>query len=134
MQGNKGKNTKPEIELRSIVHALGYRFRIHDRSLPGTPDLVFSRRRKVIWHHGCYWHAHPGCRFATIPKTRAAFWAEKFSRNRERDAEHEARLKEMGWDCQIVWECEMKDPVSVQKRVRIPRTDPLQVTWPSWDD
>jgi DNA mismatch endonuclease (patch repair protein) len=117
MRGNRGKNTLPEIALRSLVHALGYRYRIHGRELPGTPDLVFTARRKVIWLHGCYWHAHPGCRFATVPKTRAAFWTEKFARNRERDAEHEVRLREMGWASLTVWECEMKDPTAVQKRV-----------------
>jgi DNA mismatch endonuclease (patch repair protein) len=117
MQGNKGKNTKPEIALRTLVHGLGYRFRIHGRSLPGIPDLVFSRRRKVVWFHGCYWHSHQGCRFATIPKTRAEFWTQKLSRNRQRDAEHEVCLKEMGWDYLIIWECEMKDPVAIQQRV-----------------
>ncbi|MEJ1979023.1 MAG: very short patch repair endonuclease [Acetobacteraceae bacterium] len=117
MQANKGKNTKPEIALRSLVHALGYRFRIHDRSLPGTPDLAFSRRRKVIWSHGCWWHLHPGCRSVVIPKTRTEFWAQKLKRNRQRDVEHQVRLKEMGWDYLIIWECEMKDPAAVQKRV-----------------
>ena len=117
MQGNRGKNTKPEIALRSMLHALGYRFRIHDRSLPGTPDVVFTRRRKVVWLHGCWWHLHPGCRFVTIPKTRAEFWTRKLSRNRERDAEHEARLRELGWACLTVWECELRDAAAVQRRI-----------------
>lgn len=117
MRGNKGKNTKPEIALRSLVHALGYRFRIHVRSLPGTPDLAFSRRRKVIWLHGCWWHLHPGCRYVVVPKTRTEFWTRKLTRNHERDTEHEASLKAMGWDYLVVWECEMKDSAAVQKRV-----------------
>jgi DNA mismatch endonuclease (patch repair protein) len=117
MRGNRGKNTKPEVALRSMVHAMGYRFRIHDRSLPGTPDLVFSRRRKVIWLHGCWWHLHPGCRFVVIPKTRTEFWTRKLNRNRERDAEQETILKRLGWNCLTVWECELKDPATVQRRV-----------------
>ena len=109
MAANKGKNTKPEVELRSLLHSLGYRFRIHGRQLPGTPDVVFSARRKVIWLHGCFWHSHPGCRFATKPKTRADFWEAKLARNVERDAEHQERLRQMGWQSLVVWECDLKD-------------------------
>ena len=109
MQGNKGRNTKPELTLRSLLHRAGYRFRIHDRRLPGTPDIVFGVRRKVVCLHGCFWHRHPGCRHATLPKTRAEFWSAKFARNVERDAEQQAALARMGWDSLVVWECELGD-------------------------
>lgn len=118
MRANRGKNTRPEMALRSLVHRAGYRFRIHVRGLPGTPDLVFTARRKVIWLHGCFWHSHPGCRFATTPKTRAAYWIPKLSRNRQRDGEHALLLAGMGWDSLVVWECEMKNPGAVSARMR----------------
>jgi DNA mismatch endonuclease, patch repair protein len=118
MAANKGKNTKPEVELRSLLHLLGYRFRIHGRELPGTPDVVFSARRKVIWLHGCFWHSHPGCRFATKPKTRADFWEAKLARNVERDAEHEERLRQMGWQSLVVWECDLQDKTTLRSCVQ----------------
>ena len=118
MASNKGKNTKPELLLRSSLHALGYRFWLHDRKLPGTPDIIFSGRRKVIWLHGCFWHAHLGCRFATTPKTRADYWIPKLARNRERDAEHADRLQLMGWRSLVVWECEMKSMEAVEARMK----------------
>ncbi len=117
MRANKGKDTKPELALRSLLHRDGYRFRIHGRHLPGTPDVVFTARRKVVCVHGCFWHAHPGCRYATIPKTRADYWVPKLSRNRERDAAHTLRLRDMGWDSAVVWECEMKDPETVREHL-----------------
>src|ERR1043166_4195911 len=81
----RAKNTKPEMAVRSLAHRLGYRFRLHVRNLPGSPDLVFVSRKKAIFVHGCFWHAHPGCSVAKIPRTRGAFWSEKLQRNRERD-------------------------------------------------
>ncbi|HEX9274354.1 MAG TPA: very short patch repair endonuclease [Candidatus Binatia bacterium] len=106
----RGKNSKPEIVVRRVAHALGYRFRLHRGNLPGTPDLVFSRLRKVIFVHGCFWHRHRGCSRTTTPKTRAAFWAEKFARNIERDALKASQLKALGWKVLIVWECETFNP------------------------
>lgn len=117
MASNKGKNTKPELLLRSCLHAMGYRFRLHRKNLPGTPDIVFGRRYKVIWIHGCFWHAHPGCRFATTPKTRADYWVPKLARNRERDEQHERMLHEMGWETLTVWECEMGNPAPLRDRL-----------------
>ncbi len=117
MRANKGKDTRPELALRSMLHRAGYRFRVHGRGMPGTPDLVFSARRKVVWLHGCFWHRHEGCRFATVPKTRTDYWLPKFARNRERDAEHAARLGQMGWRSLVVWECEMRRPDVVGGRV-----------------
>ena len=106
----RGRDTKPEKVVRSLAHALGYRFRLHRRDLPGSPDLVFSSRRRVILVHGCFWHRHPGCRFATSPRTRPEFWEAKFARNVERDAENLADLAAAGWEALVVWECETRDP------------------------
>jgi DNA mismatch endonuclease Vsr len=117
MRANKGKGTGPELALRSILHSMGYRFRIHVRGLPGTPDIVFRARHKAVWLHGCFWHAHEGCRFATVPKTRADYWVPKLVRNRERDGEHANRLTEMGWQSMVVWECELIDLEAVRSRL-----------------
>ena len=118
MAGNRGSNTKPELFLRSAIQAMGYRFRTHDRNLPGTPDIVFSRRKRVICVNGCFWHSHPGCGFAAVPKTRPEYWVPKLARNRERDAENLAKLSSMGWESIVVWECEMRDPDAMFLRIR----------------
>jgi DNA mismatch endonuclease (patch repair protein) len=103
------KGTAPELAVRSMVHAMGYRFRLHDRDLPGSPDLVFRRMKKVLFVHGCFWHRHQGCARASMPKTRTRFWAEKFAANIRRDEAAELRLRELGWQVEIVWECEVAD-------------------------
>ena len=118
MRANKGKNTKPEVAARSLLHRAGYRFRTHVRSLPGTPDIAFTARRKVVCVHGCFWHAHPGCRFATVPKTRHEYWTAKLTRNRERDVTHAARLADIGWETHVVWECEMRDVATLLNRLK----------------
>src|ERR1700692_2000946 len=100
----KSKDSVPERLVRSQAHTLGYRFRLHRRSLPGTPDLVFSKLRKVIFVHGCFWHRHSGCPRTTTPKTRAEYWKAKFIRNIERDASVIKMLRSAGWDSMIVWE------------------------------
>lgn len=97
MRANSGKESAPERAVRSLVHAMGYRFKTHYARLPGKPDLVFTARQKAVWVHGCFWHSHGGCRFATVPRTRAQYWEPKLARNRERDAENVRRLREMGW-------------------------------------
>lgn len=103
------KNSKPEMTVRRLAHALGYRFRLHRRDLPGTPDLVFPSRRKAIFVHGCWWHRHADCKKATEPKTRSDFWRAKFDRNVARDRRVEADLKRAGWEVFTVWECQTKD-------------------------
>lgn len=103
------KDTKPEMVVRRIAHALGCRFRLQRRDLPGTPDLVFPRLGKVIFVHGCFWHRHPGCKKTSMPKTRVEFWTRKFESNVERDARKERELRQMGWDVTIIWECETRD-------------------------
>lgn len=106
----KGRNTKPEITVRRIVHALGYRYRLHRRDLPGTPDLVLPRHRKIIFIHGCYWHMH-SCRYGQVtPKTNARFWQTKRSGNVERDRRNLKALKLLGWKTLVVWECNTKKP------------------------
>lgn len=100
-------STSPELKVRQIVHALGYRFRVNRRGLPGTPDIVFPSRRKVIFVHGCFWHRHPGCKKASIPKTRPEFWNAKFDANTARDQRKIGELEHDGWSVMVVWECEL---------------------------
>jgi DNA mismatch endonuclease (patch repair protein) len=114
----RGRDTKPEIAVRSMLHRMGFRFRTHDRSLPGTPDIVLARYRTVVLVHGCFWHRHPGCRFAYTPKTREQFWEEKFRTNTLRDARVLTELKELGWRVVVVWECELSTPDELRSRLR----------------
>jgi DNA mismatch endonuclease (patch repair protein) len=118
MRANKARDTKPEVAVRRILHALGYRFRLHRRDLPGTPDIVFSAKRKVIQVHGCFWHQHEDCPRATIPATRTDFWLPKLAQNRRRDSEAEARLRALGWEVATVWECELRDFEGLGARLR----------------
>jgi DNA mismatch endonuclease (patch repair protein) len=104
----KQRNTKPELLLRRALHRLGFRYRVNDRRLPGSPDLVFPSRRAVIFVNGCFWHDHAGCRFATKPRTRVKFWREKFRENKKRDRRNYAALNDEGWRVLIVWECALK--------------------------
>lgn len=105
----RGANTKPEIRVRSMLHQMGYRFRLHRKDLPGKPDIVLPKYETVIFVHGCFWHRHPNCQFAYTPKSRVEFWKKKFARNVERHDEVEARLTADGWRVVVVWECETKD-------------------------
>jgi len=114
----RGKNTKPELRVRSLVHRLGYRFRLHRKDLPGKPDLVLPRHRKVIFVHGCFWHAHAGCVRATRPTSRVEFWDAKLNGNVARDAATALALTEAGWKVLTIWECELKDEVKLTKRLR----------------
>jgi DNA mismatch endonuclease (patch repair protein) len=111
------RGTRPETIVRKVLTSLGYRYRLNRRDLPGSPDIVFPGRRKILFVHGCFWHSHPGCRFATVPKTRTAYWSEKLAANRTRDARVERTLREDGWDVAFVWECETKFPVELAGRL-----------------
>ena len=102
------RNTAPELTVRRLLHALGYRFRVHRKDLPGTPDIVFPSRRKAIFVHGCFWHAH-GCKIGQKPKSNEEFWTAKLGRNRERDAAKRAALEHLGWRVLELWQCEIKD-------------------------
>lgn len=108
MSGIRSKNTKPEVLLRSELHARGYRFRLHRRDLPGSPDIVLPKYSAVIEVHGCFWHRHPGCRFASTPKTREDFWQAKFEANVQRDASNIVELGRLGWRTFVAWECDIK--------------------------
>lgn len=114
MQSVRSKNTGPEMIVRRIAHALGYRFRVHRRDLPGTPDLVFPSRRKAIYVHGCFWHGH-GCSKGKLPKSRPEFWLPKIARNKERDLDAVAAMGIRGWETLTVWQCETKDRDAVAK-------------------
>ncbi len=102
------RDTGPERTMRSMLHRAGFRFRLHDRSLPGTPDIVMKKHRTAILVHGCYWHRHAGCRNATLPSTRTGFWQEKFDATVARDKRNLEALANLGWKPVVVWECELK--------------------------
>lgn len=104
----RSADTKPEMAVRRLLHSLGYRYRTHATKLPGSPDVVFTKRRKVILIHGCFWHRHPGCKNARLPKSRLDFWLPKLEQNQRRDAENLRRLADAGWDALVLWECEVK--------------------------
>lgn len=108
MSGIQGKNTKPEIMVRKMLHAMGYRFRLHQRDLPGVPDIVMPGRKVAIFVHGCFWHMHGGCRFAKLPSTRAEFWKAKLQSNIDRDQSSTVKLNALGWRVLWVWECSIR--------------------------
>jgi DNA mismatch endonuclease (patch repair protein) len=114
----KSKGTKPEMLVRRLVYSMGYRYRLHGLKLPGHPDLVFTGRRKVIFVHGCFWHRHDGCRLARLPKSRLDFWLPKLEGNRLRDADKLGQLDQLGWNVLVIWECELKDLNSLEKRLK----------------
>lgn len=118
MSGIKGKNTKPELLLRSALHKLGFRFRIQRKDLPGKPDIVLSKYKTIIFVHGCFWHRHPGCKYAYTPKSNIEFWTNKLEGNAIRDRLTEKSLEEMGWRIIIVWECEVKALIENDSRLR----------------
>lgn len=113
----RGRDTKPEVVVRQIAHRLGFRFRLHRKDLPGSPDLVFPRYRAIIMVHGCFWHRHPGCKYAYTPKTRVQFWQTKFEGNVARDRRNDLALSERGWRTMVIWECETKDHHAVAARI-----------------
>jgi DNA mismatch endonuclease (patch repair protein) len=114
----KSGNTKPEIVVRSLLHNMGYRFRLHRKDLPGKPDIVLPRYKSVIFVHGCFWHRHKGCKNTTSPKTKKHFWREKFKTNAERDRKAQKELKLMGWRILIIWECELVEVDRVKKLLK----------------
>ena len=118
MQANRSKNTRPELTVRSMLHAMGYRFRVHFKDLPGCPDIVFTARRLAVQVHGCFWHGH-GCHpLGQLPKTRVEYWGPKISRNRARDANNEAALAALGWGSIVLWECSIRsDPGRVRRQL-----------------
>lgn len=108
------KDTKPELLVRRWLHSHGFRFRLHRRDLPGTPDIVLPRYKIAVFVHGCFWHRHPDCKRATTPQTRAAFWSAKFSANVARDRAAEQQLRSTGWSPIVVWECQTTNPDAIE--------------------
>lgn len=118
MRAVRGKNTGPELKVRRAAHALGYRFRLHRKDLPGSPDLVFPRLKAAIFVHGCFWHGHDCARGARTPKTNEDYWRAKIARNVARDARTSAELEALGWRVETIWECELKDLPSLNDRLK----------------
>jgi DNA mismatch endonuclease (patch repair protein) len=117
MRAIHGTDTLPEMAVRSLVHGLGYRFRLHRQDLPGKPDLAFPARRKVIFVHGCFWHSH-ACKTGLIPKSNRDFWLPKLRNNKLRDRRNLKALAQLGWDALVIWQCELKDSSAVRLRVK----------------
>jgi len=118
MRAIRGKDTAPEMVVRRMVHGMGYRYRLHGRDLPGSPDLVFRSRRKAIFVHGCFWHQHKGCPRASEPKSNIEFWRAKLDRNAARDAEQLKSLRKIGWRALVVWQCELKNDRRLAAKLR----------------
>ncbi len=110
----KGKDTKPEMLVRKYLHAQGFRYKLHDKTLPGKPDLVLPKHKTVIFIHGCFWHGHTNCKYFTIPKTRTEWWTEKINKNKTKDEKAIRELKRNGWKIITVWECKLKPATSNQ--------------------
>jgi DNA mismatch endonuclease (patch repair protein) len=114
----RGKNTRPEVIVRKLVFAAGYRYRLHVKALPGSPDLVFPSRKKVIFVHGCFWHGHSNCRLSRTPKSRIEFWTAKLNGNKERDSRNVEALADNGWEYLVLWECELRERSTLQARIQ----------------
>jgi DNA mismatch endonuclease (patch repair protein) len=113
-----GCDTTPERLVRSAAHRLGFRFRLHVRSLPGCPDIVFPKHHKIVFVHGCFWHGHKRCKRSKLPVTNVAFWKKKLSGNTERDRRNLRSLRRMGWGVLVLWECELKKPPDLCLRLQ----------------
>jgi DNA mismatch endonuclease (patch repair protein) len=114
----RGKNTQPELIVRSVLHKRGYRFRLHRKDLPGKPDIVLPKYKTVIFVHGCFWHRHKGCKYAYTPKSRVAFWGKKFRGNVERNKVVKRELKKLGWNVIVVWECQINNACKIKRLVK----------------
>lgn len=114
----KGKNTQPELIVRSVLHKMGYRFRLHKKDLPGKPDIVLPKYKTVIFVHGCFWHRHKGCKFAYMPKSRISFWNRKFDRTLQLDKINLKTLKRLGWKTLVIWECQIENTCKIKRSVK----------------
>jgi DNA mismatch endonuclease (patch repair protein) len=128
MAAVKSKHTRPELIIRRLIHKAGFRYRLHDRHLPGSPDIVFRSRRSVVFVHGCFWHGHAGCPKARLPLTRPEFWSQKVASNRRRDRATIRALRRAGWGALVVWQCQLRTPTRVLSKItkfleRSSRTD-----------
>lgn len=116
MSSVRSKDTGPELVVRKLLHGLSYRYRLHKRGLPGSPDIVFQKRKRVIFVHGCFWHGHR-CRYGRLPKSKIEYWEPKIAKNQERDKMNIHRLEHLGWNVLVIWQCELKNIDSVRKRL-----------------
>tara|TARA_Y100000766_G_C18863255_1_gene584351 strand:+ start:348 stop:776 length:429 start_codon:yes stop_codon:yes gene_type:complete len=119
MSAIKSKNTKPEIRVRKILHSMGYRFRLHSKNLPGSPDIVLPKYKTVIFVHGCFWHRHENCKYSKNPKTRKEFWNQKFRVNIKRDLEIHEKIKNIEWRSVVIWECETKNIENLRDKINV---------------
>ena len=117
MSAIRSKNTKPEIAVRKLLHSMGYRFRLHGKDLPGSPDIVLPKYKTVIFVHGCFWHRHENCKYASTPKTRIEFWENKFKANVKRDLEIQENFKNIEWRSFVIWECETKNMENLRVKI-----------------
>ena len=117
MQAVRSRDTTPEITVRRVIHALGYRYRLHVRSLPGCPDLVFPSRKKLIFVHGCFWHGHSCRAGVNRPRSNQDYWLSKLDRNKARDARNTNELRKLGWKTLTVWECQLKNVAALEKKI-----------------
>lgn len=118
MQKIRNKNTGTELAVRRIIFNMGFRYRLYDASLPGTPDIVFRKRRKVIFVHGCFWHQHEGCKEAFLPTSNTEYWLPKLQKNIERDKARQKELEVLGWRFLVVWECQLDKPEIIKEKIR----------------
>ena len=118
MRRIRSKNSKGELFVRRMIHHMGFRFRLHSQKLPGKPDMVFPRFKKVVFFHGCFWHWHD-CSLGRLPKSKLDFWLPKLEKNRERDLSNQMALAALGWDHLVLWECELRDPSALRERVKL---------------
>lgn len=132
MSGIRSKNTKPEMTLRRFLHSRGFRFKLHAPSLPGKPDLVLAKYKLCIFVNGCFWHRHPGCKYATMPKSNFAFWQEKLSTNVRRDTQVMLQLQTQGWRIFRIWECGLRNAnaPALEMLVQLIKSDIIQLNWP----
>jgi DNA mismatch endonuclease (patch repair protein) len=114
----RGRDTKPEVAVRSLIHRMGFRFRLHAKDLPGRPDILLPKHKAAVFVHGCFWHRHESCKFAYQPKSRTTFWTQKFKENIERDRNTHAALSALGWHVIVVWECELQDMKTLAERFK----------------
>lgn len=114
----RAKGTRPEVLVRQAAHGLGYRFRLHRKDLPGTPDLVFPGRRTALFVHGCFWHRHPGCKYSYTPKSNVEFWGRKLEGNIKRDQHVQLSLERIGWRVAVIWECEASEPDGLRRKLK----------------
>jgi DNA mismatch endonuclease, patch repair protein len=114
MRAVKQKNTGPEMAVRKLLYSMGFRYRLHRRNLPGSPDIVLAKRKIVVFVHGCFWHRHPGCKRASYPKANEDYWEPKFASNVQRDKSKERQLEELGWRVVTIWECQTQEPENLR--------------------